>query len=328
MSDEATTAEAGSEQEAPATPAIEAAPETPEEPAAEEAPAEDGAEPAEPEGEQSAEPEAVEPAAPEAPSLPPAAVARAVQAGMSIEEILEHDTPAALERACALLERRAPKGEAGAVQRQQPAEPLEFKLDFTDPVTGVDIPEDQMDPVMMKNLKGMAQAVNAIQKAALMRINDLRSGLRAIQTQAHVEWLDGAIAGLGEQYQGILGKGTIHDLDPRGAPMQARIKLDNAMATIASGYVARGQQVPNKKVLLTQAVNMTFGDHAKSQARKEVAAKLDARAGQMTARPSQRAATPPPQLTPDEEARAAARAVMAKKGLLNSEDTTKPKRRK
>ena len=89
---------------------------------------------------------------------------------------------------------------------------------------------------------------------------------------------------------GVLGKEAGEVIDRTGDAYKNRLKLIDAMDTLAAGLAARKQRVPAEKELFNRALLMEFGNLARNTERKAIAAKLKKR--RTIARPSGREAEP------------------------------------
>lgn len=127
------------------------------------------------------------------------------------------------------------------------------------------------------------------------RIEDIQIALGAIighiKDQASVAeeaGYDAQVSALGETYAEIMGTGRSFKLASDSTQYANRESHRQSIRTINAGRRAEGLSPLSSEAVFTQALNATFGDSLKSQARKEIAAKLTKRSKQTLAKPTRR----------------------------------------
>jgi hypothetical protein len=230
----------------------------------------------------------------ESAGLDDAILERAANLGLTREEAEAFETPEALERTLGILEKRLPQddgvsgseAEAGENDAQEG-----FELEFED--------EALYEPELIDNLRGMKTHYDQALSAMRQEVEQLRSANQANEAQAVTERFERMISDLGDDYEPMLGKGTVDDIDRSGDHFKNRQKLFEQMHVIQSGRVAAKLEPLAEKELFQQAVNHVFNGNLKDLTRKGIAKTLKKRKGQMIGRPQGRKGRP---LSPDQAA--------------------------
>lgn len=173
-----------------------------------------------------------------------------------------------------------------AVQQQLPAEAAE---DFKWSADYTSIGDD-----LEKDVKGLhefhskrSQAVMAELQRANQRMQVLEENLRRRDLQVEIDWFKSQVAGMGDEWKGVIGTGE----EPPDSPLaRAHFDLWKAYAQMKQVAQATGQAV-SKKDLLERARAVRFGDRLKAAARNELKAKIVKRAGQILPRGTNREGT-------------------------------------
>jgi len=85
--------------------------------------------------------------------------------------------------------------------------------------------------------------------------------------------IEGLFGSLGEEYQGLLGEGSIWDYKPGSKEHGFVNEVFEQMAALDTGYQARGQELPTKD-LFNKALALASHDHLKEISRKEILGKV------------------------------------------------------
>ena len=106
------------------------------------------------------------------------------------------------------------------------------------------------------------------------------------QTQSTTKRLDGYFAGLGEEFEPVVGKGTIAGLNPEFA--QVRGEIVTRMTALAQGFQRIGRPVPPEDQLFQEAVNAVCAGKFREIEAAKVSAQLEKRKGGHVSRPTRR----------------------------------------
>ena len=100
--------------------------------------------------------------------------------------------------------------------------------------------------------------------------------------------LDAAFDGLGEEWQDTFGSGKISGLGEKSAELRNRVKVIEEMDALASGYEARGREVPEVEELFNRARRSVFGIAEENHVAQNVSRKVKKRAKSIVSRPTSR----------------------------------------
>jgi hypothetical protein len=207
---------------------------------------------------QEAEPET----APEAPTsiiISDSLLTEAVKHGIPVEDAKLFPSDTALERAIKAvresIEKFAPKEE----KKSEPDEDLFSKIPKLDP--------EQFEPEVLQLFDSVLDVVKKQQE----QLKELRkqteqgvSSAARIQQQAAeqeiVEWFDGQIVKLGDEFKDVLGVGGTDSLPPSGPHKAKRDAIANQAAILFAGYAATGAKVVSRDDIFTAAAKMVLAD--------------------------------------------------------------------
>lgn len=99
---------------------------------------------------------------------------------------------------------------------------------------------------------------------------------------------DALVNSLPDEYVGILGRGTVYDLQPGSLAFQNRVHLDQTMNSLREGLRLSGRPAVSTEELMARSIGIAFPEVQKTVIRNEVVQEVDQRQQMMTARPTQR----------------------------------------
>lgn len=155
---------------------------------------------------------------------------------------------------------------------------------------------------LVSDLNGFVDHLNR-QHAELSRMTEALAGVmqttqahaKSLQTQqeaAFAERMDVWFNTMGEEYQDLVGKGTVYDMAPTSPQFQKRSEIVRTMEALARGYERVGDAVPGESVLRERAKRLVLGDRAEEVARKKVTAEAREYREQLSEKPSHRVGKP------------------------------------
>jgi len=194
----------------------------------------------------------------------------------------------ALRKAVEMIEKR-PVVAKEQEKVAEPAKPAEDELAFPDPATLDPKDWDKETFQMLKAGHAMAKRLADLEKK-LADTQPVIEQQRSTQAQAQVQELttqiDTAFAGLGEDFHGIVGKGTIHEIKQGSPELKARNDILAKAEILAKGYNASGRQMPVQDLIREAATLVFSGEVAKRRVNDADRLKRE-RQGQFISRPGQ-----------------------------------------
>lgn len=109
-----------------------------------------------------------------------------------------------------------------------------------------------------------------------------------MQSIAATQRFDGMIANLSKEYETVLGKGGIDELDPKSPFRATRDQLSDQMEALQAGYERSGHKMPSEKEVFRRALAIVTADRTAQLERQKIAAQLKKRQGVTIARPQGR----------------------------------------
>jgi len=214
----------------------------------------------------------------ETPVADDALIERAVRAGISLADAKV--TPVeSLGRIVGQMEAAGKKsGEDDSSEVAEEEDPFD-KLPDLDP-------EEYSEEVvstfafMKEQLKSQRDEIKAMQgsKQESSEAADVEAG------NAFIGWFDGEVAGLGAEYEDVLGKGGMKSLSDEGQAL-ARNKIARHMDLVAEDFKSEGKQAPSRDEAFKLAVKSAFPDKANEITGKETAKKAAARSNRVINQP-------------------------------------------
>lgn len=207
---------------------------------------------------------------------------RAVALGYELDDIREFTDAKALERELSRVEKLQQKlqGRKQATESETPSE-AETTEEETEPNWQQMIDEGHSEDTV-KILKANYQRA-AKAEAALKQLQQAEN-IRAAEVASNR--FDDALNALPDEYEGVLGKGRLADLQKSNPTVvENRKKVYQKMVVLQAGYKASGQKVPSESELIEEAVNASFSKQAIENARKSVRTQLKKAGSQALSRP-------------------------------------------
>jgi hypothetical protein len=226
-------------------------------------------------------------------------IGRAMRAGMTEEQIQAARSSDELDRTVALLESRMQSSDTSA--DDEPA-----KQTQQEKPPGVALPEwkpeldDDIEPSIAKALQGVPDYVGKHLEAALAPVLQERKqmGEKLMQMEQYIisqanaancAKLDNFVSGLGEEGEGIYGKGDVDSLDPNSPGFKARYDLDQKVNMLRDSYSRTGQNPPSDKRLLKEAHMLMHPETVVKKGRKDVLLRIQRGKGAVVNKPTSRA---------------------------------------
>ena len=198
------------------------------------------------------------------PGISKNAIYVAAQAGLSMEDAESFGSDEALFSALKLIESKTqkPEEEGGAEVKEENTEWLDLGIteEMDEEYGGV---LTKMDDFYKKKFADSDQKQNEV-------IAVLQEELRRRDNAS----FDGAASGLGEDFESLLGKGSLKDVDDK--QQAARMKLHAQFSQLNELDQQKGTHTPIEKQV-KNAANIVFAEQTKQVARKELAKKVGSR---------------------------------------------------
>jgi len=217
-----------------------------------------------------------------------ACLTRAVQAGLSLEEARSFPSSAVLDRAVDSMR--------AAVEAQRPPEEQEAPKEKVDPFAGVKkLDPEKYEPEVIE----LYDSLLDVAKKQHDELEELKSSI-AEQSQyseraSHeavvsemTNWFDGKVAGLGKDFETVLGAGKMNSLDRYGAQFATREAIANKVAVFLSGYNAAGMQAPDRDEMFDDAARLVLKDTYQQNREKKLSDDLAKRGSQHIQRANSR----------------------------------------
>lgn len=217
-------------------------------------------------------------------TIPMDLVIEAGKAGLTAQQIRAFPNAESLQAALSLV----PKSEDDITASATDAE-LDAFLEMT-PISLDDVEGfEEFDEDTQNLFKMMGEKVNAqfesVQKAVakkLESVNEMREQLEQTQQREFFEWYDNTLEGLGEDWQGVLGKGQTLELTDTSKEWGNRMKLTQEMDRLNQSHPEW-----NKKKLFDAALRLTFpSEYEKVTTAKARTKAADHKQTRVTQRPS------------------------------------------
>jgi hypothetical protein len=236
-----------------------------------------------------------EKAAPEAkveaePEIDPAFLARAESYGLGKEHLSGID-PQRVEDMFAAFDRRLltqSSPQAPPVVEPNPApaaevaaQPFELTLD----------PDEVGEPVI-NAFKGLQTQFQEKLSAYEERDQQREQQIRSLNTMMEIQAFDGFLAGMGEQWNDVFGKGATLDLNENSKEFKERGKLLQQAFALRDVYASKfGQNLPRAE-LFKRAHAAVYSDEIRKRQLSELNGKMKERAKQHTERPGKQERPP------------------------------------
>jgi hypothetical protein len=154
---------------------------------------------------------------------------------------------------------------------------------------------EEWDPDSVKLIEAMNQRTEQLlaqRDAQIKQQQEYVQNLATQQQQAdaarQLEEFDDMVNSLPDDWNGLLGKGTAYDLEPRGLHFNNRMHLEQTMNALQNGNIRSGRQPIPSDELMVRALSVAFPEQQQAVVRREVVQEVAQRQQVMTARPTQR----------------------------------------
>ena len=200
---------------------------------------------------------------------------RAIFAGLDPEAIREFRSESSLLRVVDRLESLNKETVSVEKKAEVGADDTSVKLPDLDP--------ESYDEDSIKMYNGLKAVIEKQQEALnAIRSEQKQSALSAQAASAHEveKWFDKQVAGLGDDFTEVLGKGD-YAAQKSGSPQaQKRDALANQVAVLWAGYKASGQQPPPREDVFAAAAQLVLKDDYLKAREKRLASDLAKRSTQ------------------------------------------------
>jgi len=185
-------------------------------------------------------------------------------------------TPAAKGDEATTADDKGAEGDQGKKDALTLKDDLEAQgYDLEDPMVKILLAQDAKNGELSKRLDGM-----------------LTSQKEEAQV-AHERAFDSAISALPESWEELFGKGSVDALDPDGAEMRHRQKLDDAMILIQSHRADKDLAPLDAAEVMDRALRLEYADTYSELDQAALSGKLKGQRRRMAARPTGRGADKP-----------------------------------
>lgn len=167
---------------------------------------------------------------------------------------------------------------------QQPVSQEEFRLE---------IDERLMDPMLVKNLRGMEQHFKTKVSSLEQQLSQAMGFVQQQQLQQQEQQLDQLFAST--QLEQVLGKGKSRELSSVSPELANRVRVIEQMNVIEAGYRAYGLEAPPIDYVFQQAVQSVFGNQIQNQTRAQIAQQAQRRQQQFSTPPTSRSSVSRPE---------------------------------
>ena len=153
-----------------------------------------------------------------------------------------------------------------------------------------EIDEEKFEPEvvkMSKTVKGLKAQLEKVQNQ--LKESDERRHQTDMQQQERA--FDDMFDVIGDEFDGVFGKGTVHSLKKDSAELQARNLAVRRFNALLDAAVRDGEELPPPVELMRKAALSEFSKHAIKVKNKKLAEKLKERESQIITRPSSKEGT-------------------------------------
>jgi len=149
------------------------------------------------------------------------------------------------------------------------------------------------DPQVVKAFDDLNNHWKGKYEAAEASIQMLTNAVQKHDTRQFESDFDALVGGLGDEYQGLLGKGRTSGLDENSIAYQNRMRVAEQIDTLARGILAKNPQAdPRLERVFPVAINAILGDklknEVKTQTRQDLASRIKKRGKQIVSEPTSR----------------------------------------
>ena len=190
---------------------------------------------------------------------------RAIDLGLTEEEIGQFDSDEELEKTVRIIESVVAEEDA-APQVESTQTPAKKKTE-TEEDTGIKFEnESDIDPEILKALRTVEQQNKELRETVGKLTSDIQQQQENRQAELQrqfVKRFDGMIDGLGLDFADVFGKGPLDDLSKRSQAYKNRDAVRGRMYALGMGFQAANEPVPDEKQLFDLAINSLHGEKVK-----------------------------------------------------------------
>lgn len=221
----------------------------------------------------------------ETPALSDEILERAVGVGIPVADARTL-SPASLQK---VIEKReamdaAEATEAVRVEEFRRTKELDSKEEPADPFA--DMPKfdpdihDEATIAAFGKLTEIAKQQHEIIRNFETRQSNAELATQEVNRKDTVQWFDGKVSGLGEDFADALGTGGYDTLDQGSAQFTKRETLANQVSVLLAGYEATGQQAPPRDKVFDVAARLVLHDEYQQIDGEKLSGDLKKRASQ------------------------------------------------
>jgi len=216
---------------------------------------------------------------------------RAIDIGLSEEDVKIFPSAEALDKALILMEKRgmafqkkqeeAPPAMAPAVKKEEQSS----ENTAEDPIPDLD-PEvfDEKLVEVWKGLKGVNKKQSEVIEALKGQIASISAQLQSTARDRTLDQVEDFFKGLGAEYVPFIGEGRGTSLKMESVEMQSRIEILEVAETLMANYARQNKQVPFNTAL-ERATHAILGDKLRSLESGKIASRLEKRSNAILPRP-------------------------------------------
>ena len=189
---------------------------------------------------------------------------RTIELGLTEEEIAEFETDSDLNKTLEVIDSiiESTERQENVAQEPAPKKSQDTKGKTEDDGSGFKLTfknEDEIDPELLTNIKGMQKHYEDQIKELRNNVNSLTDNFKAEETRRAIGHFDELIEKLGDEFTDTFGKGPSSELSRRGLANKNRTAVRNRMYAFAQGLNDARQNVPEIQQLFDITVRSLFG---------------------------------------------------------------------
>lgn len=245
----------------------------------------------------------------------PTVIAKALSVGLTPDEIAGLGDHLGVTVSIMSERMQAPAPAAQSQQQAPPPKQAEeaAETERREKAFEIALSEDDVDPNVIKQFKDLTEHFQDRIGELTTQVSQLTSAQQAQSQSQFVEWFDGEIGELPDEFNDLLGKEARESIDEGSPHYKNRVELAQQMDTIEKGRRAAGLPALKPKALFNQALNSVFNEQVTQLARKKVGAAVKKRSKLIATRPTQRVHGT--DTSPEKRAIMAVKEQMAKAGV-------------
>ena len=190
---------------------------------------------------------------------------RAIDLGLTEEEVFRFESDTELERTINIIESIASEEDETKAVSQAAAQTAEskdeegkedFKFEFAN--------EDNIDPELLNNIKALEKHYQDEVKSLREDVAKMKTGVKQEEQNRFIKRFDGMVENLGLEFADIFGKGSLNDLSKRSSAWKSRDKVRGRMYAFAKGLAESGENIPDEQQLFDLAISSLHGKKVKA----------------------------------------------------------------